>query len=369
MEWLRPAIARCGVSRIARVTGLDHVGIAVSVAVRPMARSLSVSQGKGLTSDLADLSAAMESIELWHSENAPRGELHGTYAELARAGHPVLDPRTIRPRGAFPTVADLTKVSCDWVRAEDLIDGRAWLIPRWLCSIVTDDLHVGHIASTVCSTGLAGGNTLDEATCHALAEVLERDATARLEESTSEEQELRKIDLETLSGVPKALVHQLQIAAIDVELWDQTSSSGVASFACSLGTTSDVRGLARFAGYGAHLAPSIAASRAITEAVQSRLTIISGARDDKPPSTYEAMQRIATSAHPVFTARPRPGRRSFSTLEGRTTGSFSTDLATLLACAQAAGFSSVLRVDLTRSDLNVPVVFVHVPLAKISLEG
>lgn len=35
-------------------------------------------------------------------------------------------------------------------------------------------------------------------------------------------------------------------------------------------------------GWGAHLDPGVAVSRAVTEAVQSRLTVIAGARDDLP---------------------------------------------------------------------------------------
>jgi ribosomal protein S12 methylthiotransferase accessory factor len=40
------------------------------------------------------------------------------------------------------------------------------------------------------------------------------------------------------------------------------------------------------AGYGAHCVPEIALSRAITEAVQSRVTYISGSRDDTFPWDY-----------------------------------------------------------------------------------
>jgi len=51
-----------GITRVANVTGLDHVGIPVVMACRPNARGLAVSQGKGLTLDAAKASAVMESI-------------------------------------------------------------------------------------------------------------------------------------------------------------------------------------------------------------------------------------------------------------------------------------------------------------------
>ena len=37
-----------GITRVGNITGLDHIGIPVVIAVRPNSRSFSVSQGKGL---------------------------------------------------------------------------------------------------------------------------------------------------------------------------------------------------------------------------------------------------------------------------------------------------------------------------------
>ena len=51
-----------GITRVADVTGLDRIGVPVAMAVRPNARSLSVSQGKGVDRDAARASALMESI-------------------------------------------------------------------------------------------------------------------------------------------------------------------------------------------------------------------------------------------------------------------------------------------------------------------
>src|SRR5437868_3461455 len=53
----RAVMPALGITRLANVTGLDHVGVPTWMAVRPLALSLSVSQGKGLTHDLAKISA------------------------------------------------------------------------------------------------------------------------------------------------------------------------------------------------------------------------------------------------------------------------------------------------------------------------
>ncbi len=63
------AARQIGITRLGNVTGLDRIGIPVTVAVRPNSRSFSVSQGKGLGLSQALASALMEAIELFHGEN------------------------------------------------------------------------------------------------------------------------------------------------------------------------------------------------------------------------------------------------------------------------------------------------------------
>ncbi len=65
---LAPHLERMGITRVANVTGLDRVGVPVVTVVRPNARSLAVSQGKGLTLAAAKVSAIMEAVELHHAE-------------------------------------------------------------------------------------------------------------------------------------------------------------------------------------------------------------------------------------------------------------------------------------------------------------
>ena len=65
---IKPFMADFGITRVANVTGLDWVGIPVVTVSRPNSRSLSVSQGKGLTLDAAIASGIMEAIELHYAE-------------------------------------------------------------------------------------------------------------------------------------------------------------------------------------------------------------------------------------------------------------------------------------------------------------
>ncbi|MDW6058523.1 hypothetical protein SAZ11_11140 [Streptomyces sp. FXJ1.4098] len=69
---------RFGITRVADVTGLDTLGVPVVMAVRPAAKTLTVSQGKGASLLLARVSAVMESVELWHAEYACPAPSSGT---------------------------------------------------------------------------------------------------------------------------------------------------------------------------------------------------------------------------------------------------------------------------------------------------
>jgi ribosomal protein S12 methylthiotransferase accessory factor len=128
------------------------------------------------------------------------------------------------------------------------------------------------------STGLASGNTLDEATLHALFEILERDVLSDLTEFGADNRiivDLHHLTEPTLVG----LVHRLQTAGVDLELSMVPNRYGIPTSTAHIWSPQFPE---TCAGSGAHLDPVIAATRAITEAIQTRLTCISGMRDDLP---------------------------------------------------------------------------------------
>ena len=64
IERLRPMLKAMGITRIANITGLDRIGIPVVMVCRPNSRSVSVSQGKGLTLDAAKASGLMDGARI-----------------------------------------------------------------------------------------------------------------------------------------------------------------------------------------------------------------------------------------------------------------------------------------------------------------
>jgi len=357
-----------GITRVANVTGLDQVGVPTWMAVRPLARSLSVSQGKGCTHELAQISALMEGIELHHAEHfVPRGHRRSLDAAArdSRYAHPLLLP--VRPN---VTVDGASTV--EWVEGRDLRDGDPSWVPRDCLDIdscVSAARRKIYIGST---NGLASGNTHDEATLHALCEVVERDQescwyVSRQLASRSARGRLR---LATVDDPDCTwLLARCAAAGLDVVVWHTAQDLGVPSFTCTL-FDRDHRTCFphRASGSGCHPYRRIALSRAITEALQCRLTHIAGGRDDMHWSLYRHGLRVEGAA----------GRAWADALLAETAtvdwkdipeAPAMTTIAALLdwtTCALAdQGLEQVIVVDLTRSEFGIPVVHVTVP----GLEG
>ncbi len=119
----QPLMKPAGITRIADVTGLDVIGIPVSLAIRPAARSLVVSAGKGLTVAGARVAALMESLECWYAENLDLPAKRATFDEV---GDVAVNPESLPPALGADTT---TQRSMDWIAGTDLATGRTTWVP------------------------------------------------------------------------------------------------------------------------------------------------------------------------------------------------------------------------------------------------
>jgi ribosomal protein S12 methylthiotransferase accessory factor len=278
LEAIGPLLSQAGITRLADITGLDTLGIPVAQAVRPLAATVSVSQGKGATLDAAMAAAAMEALELHHAENAvPAPAFTGPATDLD-LGYEV----TSLDLGPGSLVTDRTVLG--WIMARGALTGTEMAVPRdlvWLGQRPGSDWQFAMISPT--STGLAAGNTRAEAAAHALYEVIERDAGAALATVTPPRR--RYLDLDTVpSGWCAELVARVRRGGAWLEAAYAPSRFGLPGFAAYLWC--EDYGAALAAGAGTHADPAVALARAITEAAQSRLAFISGARDDLGAHLY-----------------------------------------------------------------------------------
>jgi len=364
----RKVLRDVGITRIGNVTGLDHVGVPTWMVVRPLSKSLTVAQGKGLTHLLAQASGVMESIELHHAENfAPRGHVKSLRAAALDASYanPLLLP--IQPGAELREDSDT-----EWIEGTDMLSGTGRWVPRDcinLDSVSTRDRAALFVAS---SNGLASGNTTSEALLHSLCELIERDQTSLWLARRQFEPGAPNTRLRLDSVVDEHcqwLIEKCNAADVRIAVWHVSQSLPVPCFLCrafdSQGHTFYPQ---RASGLGCHPYRRIALARAITEALQSRLTHITGGRDDVSWWRYRNAIRVDNDAGKRWVQRLETEPENIDledTPEAPSLRSINDLLNWVLAALAAEGFAQAIVVDLAQAHLGIPVVHTTVP----GLEG
>jgi len=341
-----PASKDIGVTRIAEVTHLDRIGIPVWQAIRPRSRNLSVSQGKGLCDLSAKVSAVMEAFEL-HAAEAPPVDRSSSLGALL----PVLTydiaslahgPHRLEPGQDI-----------EWSSAESLTGrGRSW--------VPTELLRLDFTRDRLClplfpasSTGLAAGLSREDAILHGLYEVVERDATLR---SPPWDKEVFAPAALACDPVIGSLVEKIEKAHIRLSVARLPTRIGIP---CAEARLEDGEQETNFLGSAANLCPRRAIVGAVLEAVQSRLTNITGSRDDIAAEEYFGCPiswRTPATASPL----PETEERNPAWLPIQPLGSAAEQIKDLTARFEAAGLDPLV-VDLTGQRCVPHVVFVVVP--------
>ena len=355
LEFISPKLSAMGITRLADVTQLDRLGIHTCCAIRPTASVSQVSNGKGTSKMAAMVSAAMESAELFHAEN-PEPERF-RYAKEADLDNAVVDHKSLNSFRSEYYFGSGQKIH--WVKAKNAVTNEAVWVPA--ASIYFSQNDRVHTPST---NGLASGNHIIEAALHGLYEVIERDAGSLL--SANGKIRLRErgrvVDQATISDLGiRSLVE-----AIDSEsklvLCHIESRVDVHTFWAILLNRPGGHPLTMLnPGWGTHRDMATAASRAITEAAQSRLTMIHGAREDIMELEGYSQTNVESS----------PAYRYFSNLKSNSSwadlpayspasDNLFEDWNALLEMLSSENLS-VLAYDLSREDLNIPVVKIIVP--------
>jgi ribosomal protein S12 methylthiotransferase accessory factor len=366
LDLAHPLLERMGITRIANVTGLDRIGIPVVQVVRPNSRALAVSQGKGVTLTAAKASAVMESIESYHAERITLPLKLASYEEM-RARYVVVDVTDLnRP---IPTTFH-RHLPVLWIEGNDLMQNEpVWLPYEVVHTNYTRPFPTGGGCFTMTSTGLASGNHLLEAVSHGICEVVEQDAMTLWALSGAEGRARMRVDLETIHDPAcREVLDKFQRARIEVRVWETTTDVGIPAFHCTIRDGAEASGASQGdGGHGSHPSRPIALLRALTEAAQTRLTVIVGSRDDVVRSNYERRwgNRAGWREEPAefegtgclrhFEVGP--------TWDGET---FEEDIRWQLARLQSVGIQRVVVVDLTKPELGLPVVRVVILGLEIS---
>ncbi|WFR95263.1 YcaO-like family protein [Rhizobium tumorigenes] len=282
---ISPLLQRYGITRLSRLTGLDNIGIPVWNAVSPNALSIVINQGKGITDIDAKVSAAMEALEraIAGAPDIPKP---------LRSWNWLTDAGALADRLDGLVAAGKADIAPDepveWVAGVDLLSGEPTYVPYE--AAVLDRTKTGRFWQS--SDGLASGNTYDEAVLHGLLERIERDAYVLWQVTSRERRHQCCIAASAFRDpVIDGLARRITEAGLKLVLFDITSDIGIPCYSALLGPADIAtrrqplyRDVSH--GSGTHPDPIRAGIRAITEAAQSRLTFISGARDDIDPGCF-----------------------------------------------------------------------------------
>jgi ribosomal protein S12 methylthiotransferase accessory factor len=356
--------SRYGVVRVTDTTRLDLIGIPVFASIRPDGEpgSLCVHAGKGVHVEEARVGAFMEAIEFAAAEYRRRNvDVYGSTPREVAAQHAF--------RAYFVDLCPLLGLevepdrSITCVGAEDVATGELVSIPAELVFFPYNE-NPGQRVFGTSTNGLCSGNTVDEATIHGLCELVERDIQAfNFVRDTS-----YYVQPPTADHVVGVLMSRIVNAGLEVVLRHTTNTFGLPYFQAFVLEQSDDDPIAISHGTGCHLLRDIAAVRALTEAVQSRLSYIHGGRDDLiERARFFASQEPTAEVRETgrMRARVRSQQQSVAYAEIQDCSvvdeSIEGTLRTLLDVLVRSGFKQALRVVLTPRDEPLQVVRVVVP--------
>jgi ribosomal protein S12 methylthiotransferase accessory factor len=346
-----------GVTRIARLTGLDRTGVEVASAVRPRGHVLQVTNGKGDSLAQAAAGALAEAAELAAAE-AAAADAWGSAAELAaRLGaEAVIGPEALEPacpRNSFAPRSGAgegdggtgrDEVRQAWRAGRDLASGAPVLVPACAVHVPpSGGPWLGPATVSWTSNGMGAAPEPAAALLHALLEAVERDRVARAlpDGFTPGEVERRLLDPGSLPGAaPRTaeLVQRIERSGLRVFLLDLTDPTpglglrprlrpgpgrgrgrsrgpgprpgpgpGDLELPAAAALLLDAEGgpVPVAAGYACRTSLDAALHAALLEAAQSRATEIHGAREDVLLSdrrAAEALRGLLEAVRPARTA-------------------------------------------------------------------
>jgi ribosomal protein S12 methylthiotransferase accessory factor len=367
LENTKPNLDKIGVTRIASITDLDRMGIPVFSAIRPSSAegTISVYSGKGIFETQARITAMMEGFDRCLAERKRVNK---------NVDDDVLTPHTINSYGGISEIIAaidpkslLLPEACprdqlvEWMIGWDLLNNEEVAVPANAVYHPYDAPGQTMKLFRSNTNGLAAGNTLEEAIFHGLLEVIERDALSTAEFNRYPE---KQIILTEEDGENFEILKRFTDNDIDVKLWLLPHDTEITTV---VAVTDDIKlkdSALLVMGAGAHLNPEIAVKRALTEAAQSRVVQIHGAREDTNREEfvrtlgYERMKRLNKYWYEDGETTTLVGLKDLS--RNNPAESIDVIIEQLKKVVDRA-----IVIDLSRESIPVPVVRVIIPTFEV----
>ena len=381
---------KIGITRISDITYMDKLYIPNYSCVLPGTEDyIWVYSGKGPTKQHAKVSAIMESIERYSSLPTyyTNKLITGTFNILKRS-YNVLHPDEVVEPLTFDFQNDMLM---DYVEGYDIINKVNILVPAALAlfRFTPNPPSVNPFAFHH-TNGLASGNVFEEAVCHALCEVIERDAISLAQlrasaipfhilysinnklqikgyklNSFSKEQFKDDnsiypdvlISVEDYSPITQ-LIKKFKKFNIDLIIKDITTDIKIPTFnvASVEWISHDYGYLAE--GHGTHPDKRIALVRAITEVSQTRAANIQGARDDLRKIKYNHNNTDDKNSWQFMSSQKSI---NFSDLITYQNDDILDDINLIIKFFKEIKLNKAIIVNLTNPKIKIPVVRAIVP--------
>ena len=341
-----------GITRLARQTGLDRIGIPCYAAIRPNSATIASHQGKGVDDISAQISAVMEAAEYAIAEAPQTPQCILSIAEARAAGHETLDVTHLMPRGMAIDEAQPIR----WVEGFALETGTMVLVPYDAVVLGTPPRDLPGLSQS--TNGIAAGTRLSGALLHGLCEVVERDAVCLWGYKSDAAAKATAVSPASFGDATvDALAEKIARAGYRLRLFDQTSNIGVPVIYAVLSPADGAdRHFDVATGASCHPVAAVAARRAIVEAAQTRITNIAGARDDIVEGEYELElgRSIAVLTEDTPATRPAPAGLPAGTGEAEL-------IAALQAWLSKAGLRRIVVIPLGGEQMGINVAKIYVP--------
>lgn len=271
-------LTTCCITRLADLSDLDNSSsLKVYSAIRPKAKSLSVSMGKSLDETSAKCSALAESIETFLAEEIEPQLLNTSYLSLSKQNKRFLKISCLH--GFRGDVSDHYRLN--WNVGYEYETGEEIYLPHPCISLNTNVLLNNLLGLS--SRGIATGNTRTEAIVKGIFEAIEWEAVTKNTKKTL--------------LVDKSLIAKYYLTSdYYCNFYEYKNEYAVPVVAADLYHKNKLMNQCIYKGVAASETYENSVCGALEEAIQSRVGVVSGARDDLKIDYYSS-ENIVSHNH------------------------------------------------------------------------